>query len=109
MAIKAEVTFGFELFTADAEFSETALSFYGPGWEIGLFFGLIPIRGKTKELLRIEYADIAEVKVGKNTRPFNKKDACLIKLQNGVPVEVAFKPFESGRAMLFEKVPERFV
>ena len=109
MSIKVEVTSYLQCYYAQAEFSETALHFYGPSWEIGLFFGLLPIRGKTKELLRINYSDIAEVRVGKNTRPLNKKDACLVKLQNGAVIELAFTPFESGRAMLFEKVGACFV
>lgn len=109
MSIKAEVTSMLQGFTAEVKFSDTAVSFFGPAWEIGLFFGLLPIRGKTKELLKIEYANIAEVKVGKNTRPFNKKDACLIKLQNGVQLEIGFMPFDAGCAMLREKAADRFV
>lgn len=116
MNIKAEVTVFLNNFTAEVEFSETAVSFYGAAWEIGLFFGLIPIRGKKKELLRIEYENIEEVIVGKTSYLLNKKDACLIKLKNGTgkaknnqPIEVAFIPFESGRAMLFEHVGDRFV
>lgn len=109
MAIKAEVTNGLQFLNADVEFSESALSFYGPSWEIGLFFGLLPIRGKKKELLRVAYSDIAEVKVGKRSTLINKKDACWVKLQNGVQLEICFIPFESGRAMLFEKVADRFL
>ena len=115
MNIKAEVTYLLNCYTADVAFSETAMSFYGPAWEIGLFWGLIPIKGKTKELLRIEYSDIEEV-VCKNISPFNKKEACLIKvksnyskIKNKQPIQVAFTPFESGRAMLFEHVGDRFV
>ena len=48
MSIKAEVNYILNNFTADVEFSETAISFYGAAWEIGLFFGLIPIRGRRK-------------------------------------------------------------
>ena len=116
MSIKADVTVFIQNFTADAVFSDTALSFYGPSWEIGLFFGLIPIRGKTKELLRIEYDNIAEVVVGKTSTVINKKDACIIKLKsasengkNSLPIEIAFKPFDAGCAMLREKVADRFV
>ena len=116
MSIKAEVNYLLNNFTADVEFSETAVSFYGAAWEIGLFFGLIPIRGKKKELLRIEYSDIEEVVIGKTSYLINKKDACLIKLKNDLKkaknnphIEIAFIPFESGRAMLFEYVGDRFV
>ena len=116
MNIRAEVTAFINNFTAEVRFSETAMSFYGPAWEIGLFFGLLPIKGKTKELLRIEFKDIEEVVVGKNTRPFNKKEACLIKVRNNPtkvknnpPIEVAFTPFEPGRAMLYKYVGERFI
>lgn len=115
MSIKAEVTAFLNNFTAEVEFSETAMSFYGPSWEIGLFFGLIPIRGKTKELLRIEYNVIEEVVVGKTSYAIGKKDACLIKVKSNPTkvksnpsIEVAFIPFESGRAMLFEHVGDRF-
>ncbi len=116
MGIKAEVIWLANSFTAEVEFSETTISFYGPSWEIGLFFGLIPIRGKRKELLRIEYSDIKEVVVGKTSRPFNKKDVCLIKAKSNLtkikgnpPIEVTFIPFESGRTMLFEHVGDRFI
>lgn len=116
MSIKAEVQAFLNSFTAEAKFSDTAISFYGPAWEIGLFFGLIPIRGKTKELLRIEYADIEEVVVGKTSYLINKKDACLIKVKsnptkvkNNPAIEVAFIPFDAGCAMLREKVADRFV
>lgn len=109
MNIKAEVISMLNNFEAEVQFSETAVSFYGPSWEIGFFFGLLPIRGKTKELLRIEYNDIAEVRVGQTSRPFFKKDACLIKMQNGLQLEIAFTPFQPGCGMLFQKVGNRFV
>ncbi len=114
MSIKAEVTHYTNSYTADVEFSETSMSFYGPAWEIGFFFGLVPLRGKTKELLRINYDDIEEVTVGKT--PFViKKDACLIKLKNGIKrgknpdVYISFIPFEAGRSMLFSHVGDRFI
>lgn len=109
MSIKADVTNMLQVFTADVEITDTALRFYGPAWEIGLLLGLIPIKGKVKELLRIEYTDIAAVVVEKTTRPFSKKDACLIRLQNGRQVEVRFTPFDAGCAMLYEKIPNLFV
>ena len=116
MSIKAEVQVYLNSFTAEVQFSETAMSFYGPAWEIGLFFGLIPIKGKSKELLRIEYEDIEEVVVGKTSYLINKKDACLIKVRsnpskvkNNPAIEVAFIPFDAGCAMLREKVADRFV
>ena len=117
MSIKAGVRVFYKDFNADVEFSQTAISFYGPAWEIGFFFGLLPIRGKTKEILRIEYSDIEEVVVGKSAIAFSKKEACFIKTKGSStekakkvpPIEVRFTPFEAGRAMLFEHVGERFV
>lgn len=116
MSIKAEVAAFLDHFTAEVEFSETAMHFYGPKWEIGLFFGLIPIRGKKKELLRIEYKDIEKVSVKKTSYLIGNKETCSIKVKsnptkvkNNPAIEVTFIPFESGRAMLFEHVGERFV
>ena len=109
MAIKAEVTTYLKSFTADVEFTDIDMSFYGPGWEIGLFFGLIPIKGKVKELMRIAYDQIAEITVGRASRLVKKTDVCVLKLQNGTQMEVAFIPFESGRAMLYEKAADKFV
>jgi len=115
MNIKAEVSSYVNHFSAEVEFSETAVSFYGPAWEFSFFFGLFPIKGKTKELLRIEYDDIEEVVVGKTSTLINKKDACLIKLKsnaakakNNPAIEVVFIPFEAGCAMLREKAADRF-
>lgn len=107
MSIKAYVATYLKSFTADVEFSDTAVSFHGPAWEIGFFFGLLPIKGKRKELLRIEYDNIAQVTV-RNAKGLTQ-DACVVKLQNGTQIDLSFTPFEPGRNMLYEKVPDRFV
>ena len=114
MAIKAEVSAIPQMFTADVEFSDTAMSFFAPAWEISFFFGLFQINGKIKEVLRIDYEDIEEVKVGKTSTVINKKDACLLKVKTkkdkkSKPYEIAFNPFEEGRAKLYEYVSDRFI
>ena len=48
MGMKAEVATYLKSFTADVEFTETALSFYGPAWEIGFFFRIASNQGKNK-------------------------------------------------------------
>ena len=109
MVIKNYLPAGFK---GEVEFLESEMVFYGPKWEIGLFFGLIPIRGKTKELFRMEYNDIEEI----TSKTTFKTEQFFIKLKgyenrkggNGT-AQLTFTPAAVGREMLLKYAGDRFV